>query len=576
MTTTPAKKHSCRRSLVLSLTKRRALRRSGQQSLRYWKFITHCFTSLRRRTSRSLFAIIKRMRTAFGALALAFCLPTVVQAETFTVTTASDLSSEDDSQLTLREAIVSANETPGPDTIDFAEELSGAVLTLAQGELVINDDLEIDASSLNEAPIIDADQKSRVMHFTAPEGDLELTKLTLRNGMVTEDDSLGANGGGILFRSKGELTLMASTISGNSAVGTRSNSAYGGGIYSDWGAITITNSTISGNSATGSYGYGGGIKTWIGAVTLINSSLNGNFATSTYDACGNGGCIRERERIVTRIEIGGAISTFSGTTALTNSTVRGGGIRSSSGPLIITNSIVAGNSASDSFPDLAPPSDPANLLEVSNSVIGNSTGARLNEAKVNLNNITDVDPQLAPLADNGGPTWTMLPFPGSPVINAGTTTDLSTDQRGFAHSGTPNIGAVEYQGPDDLALLLDTDIDHDGNSYLVERALGTDPFRNDPNNPSNLFRPQFNPEGQPTLSFGIADDALPGTIWVLERSTDLVTFEEIYTFDGTTDFAIEGIPIKFARTSTNVSITDEAPPARGTYYRFRAIFKITN
>ncbi|YCM45735.1 choice-of-anchor Q domain-containing protein [Verrucomicrobiaceae bacterium 227] len=206
-------------------------------------------------------------------------------------------------------------------------------------------------------------------------------------------------------------------------------------------------------------------------------------------------------------------------------------------------------------------------------MIGNSIGLRLDEAKLNLNNLTDIDPQLAPLADNGGPTWTMLPFPGSPVINAGTTTDLSTDQRGFAHSGTPDIGAVEYQGPDDLALLLDTDIDRDGNSYLVERALGTDPFRNDPNDPRNLLRPQFNPEGQPTLSFGIADNALPGTIWTLERSTDLVTFEEIYRFDGTDRFTIDGLPIDIADTETGVTITDEAPPAGSSYYRIRVSFE---
>ncbi|YCM45734.1 CSLREA domain-containing protein [Verrucomicrobiaceae bacterium 227] len=204
MTTTPTKNQFRRRGLVLSRTKRRALRRREQQSLRYWKFITHCFSSRYRRSSHSLFAFFKRMRTALGALAFAFWLPAAAHAETFTVTTASDLSA-DDGQLTLREAIISANESPGPDTIDFAEELSGEVLTLAQGELVISDDLAIDGSSLAEAPIIDADQKSRLINVTAPEGDLELTHLTLRNGKATEDGSAIAKGGGILFDSSGEL-----------------------------------------------------------------------------------------------------------------------------------------------------------------------------------------------------------------------------------------------------------------------------------------------------------------------------------------------------------------------------------
>ncbi|MFC7337473.1 choice-of-anchor Q domain-containing protein [Haloferula chungangensis] len=466
MTTTPAKKHSCRRrSVVLSRTHCRALRRRGEQSLGYWRFITHCFTSQRRRSSYSLFAFFKRMRTALGALAFAFWLPAVAQAETFTVTTASDISAADDGQLTLREAIHSANESPGPDTIDFAEELSGGILTLAQGELVISDHLAINASSLAESPIIDADQKSRVINFTAAEGDLELTHLSLRSGMVTEDDSLGERGGGILFGSSGELTLMASTISGNSAVG---GYAYGGGICSDSGAITITNSTISGNSATGIYGQGGGVYTDSGAVTLTNSTLSENSAAGVY---GDGGGIHSSGAITLSNSTlsgnsatgyyeddgggyGGGISSSIGAVTLTNSTVTGnftagpyssgGGILARSGPCILANSIIAGNFIEKSAlglesiaSDLDSPSDPANHLEVSHCLIGNSTGARLEDAKVNVNNLTDADPLLEPLADNGGPTQTHALASNSPAIDQGNTT--GPDQRGFPRIDNPFV-----------------------------------------------------------------------------------------------------------------------------------------
>jgi hypothetical protein len=69
------------------------------------------------------------------------------------------------------------------------------------------------------------------------------------------------------------------------------------------------------------------------------------------------------------------------------------------------------------------------------------------------------DPLLGPLADNGGPARTMLPDPGSPMIDAGNSFGLTTDERGSARpvdfGGTPNgagadgsdIGAVELQSP---------------------------------------------------------------------------------------------------------------------------------
>jgi hypothetical protein len=70
-------------------------------------------------------------------------------------------------------------------------------------------------------------------------------------------------------------------------------------------------------------------------------------------------------------------------------------------------------------------------------------------------NITGVDPQLGPLANNDGPTQTMLPANSSPVIDQGKdSAGLSTDQRGDArtvYNGKPeppggdatDIGAVE-------------------------------------------------------------------------------------------------------------------------------------
>lgn len=71
-------------------------------------------------------------------------------------------------------------------------------------------------------------------------------------------------------------------------------------------------------------------------------------------------------------------------------------------------------------------------------------------------NFLGVDPLLAPLADNGGPTLTFYLLPGSPAIDNGSNLDSrATDQRGFFRviGIGPDIGAVETAEPASLALL---------------------------------------------------------------------------------------------------------------------------
>ncbi len=54
------------------------------------------------------------------------------------------------------------------------------------------------------------------------------------------------------------------------------------------------------------------------------------------------------------------------------------------------------------------------------------------------------------LADNGGPTLTLMPGTGSPAIDAGGTCSAATDQRGIARpqGAACDVGAVEVEvGP---------------------------------------------------------------------------------------------------------------------------------
>lgn len=78
----------------------------------------------------------------------------------------------------------------------------------------------------------------------------------------------------------------------------------------------------------------------------------------------------------------------------------------------------------------------ANLVQ---SVASVGTGSVTGPAAI------DAAPLLAPLGSYGGPTQTMPPLSGSPAIDAGGTTTLSTDQRGITRlvGSAADLGAVE-------------------------------------------------------------------------------------------------------------------------------------
>ena len=69
-----------------------------------------------------------------------------------------------------------------------------------------------------------------------------------------------------------------------------------------------------------------------------------------------------------------------------------------------------------------------------------NTGCAANEVNTILG-----DPLLGPLQDNGGPTESIAPLPGSPAIDNSNLTTLAVDQRGFPRTvGSTDIGAVEF------------------------------------------------------------------------------------------------------------------------------------
>jgi hypothetical protein len=100
--------------------------------------------------------------------------------------------------------------------------------------------------------------------------------LTLTNSAVSENSTLipSGFGGGIYNESESALTLINSTVAGNStAFG-------GGGIYNDGGTLSVTNSTIADNSS--GFPVGGGISN-VGTFTIKSSLVANNGPAGNCD-----------------------------------------------------------------------------------------------------------------------------------------------------------------------------------------------------------------------------------------------------------------------------------------------------
>ena len=251
----------------------------------------------------------------------------------------------------LRRAINAANATPGADTIRFASDLAGQTIDLTSGELEVTETLTIDATSLEQNVIVDAQKQSRVFWIndllaSRKSFDVTISGLTITGGYVN------GHGGGIRFDSSGTLSLTSSRVTGNEVTGFL---RHGGGIYSRYGSITLENTDVSVNRSDS--GTGGGIDTFSGAVSITGSTIADNYS-GRY---GGGGISTAIGNItVTDSTVsgnngfsgfGGGISTNNGSISVTNSTVSGntsylgGGISSSSGSITLTASTISGNSS---------------------------------------------------------------------------------------------------------------------------------------------------------------------------------------------------------------------------------------
>ena len=337
---------------------------------------------------------------------------------------------------------------------------------------------------------------------------LKVTNCTFANNTT-------AQGGGAIQASSSDTTVASCTFNGNQASGS------GGAIYNSGNnPLTVTNCTFSQNSAQG---FGGAIyNVCVAGATQTTTVRDSTFTGNTSSA-----------------QSGGALAGFFGGYTLDNCTFAnntasngGGGIFNQNGALLLTNCTLANNTASQTgggihnqgdgngfagtatvtsstFSRNAAPNGGGiyntgtqagnSFVQLGNTILY-STGADLGANLVNdglgtsitsqgynlssddgggfltaTGDQKNINPQLGPLQDNGGPTKTMALLPNSPAQDQGKNfTGAATDQRGLQRTtdlgSVPNanggdgtdIGAVEMTSI--APLIVTTTADHDDGS----------------------------------------------------------------------------------------------------------------
>lgn len=392
-----------------------------------------------------------------------------------TVDSYLDVTDAGDGVTTLREAIATANATPGADEIEFSAALPSGDIVLQQGEFQITETLTIRGpGSLMMS--IDAHSASRIFHFTSTAGNLTVSGMTLSRGRThvtnTGPTDTIANGGAIRFAAGpgNLLTLDDVRVTGSM---TTSQYAHGAGVYAA-GDVLVANNFIGGassnnlnfNRTIGQFANGAGLYA-VGNATLVNSIFRGNVVGSSSSNYGVyiGGNVSLLHTTITMTGAIGAIG-VGGSATIANSIITDqlGVI----GPLVVTYSLISDNTATGLM------ESPVGSPDIHGNLIGGSTNGIIDPKfhgtggfRPAIGLMSRWQPGIALAAD-------------SPAIDAGdpsfdpfaTPIAIEHDQRGFLFArvvdgdgdGVPRVdmGAIESQG---LTLVVSSlaEVENDGN-----------------------------------------------------------------------------------------------------------------
>ncbi len=389
------------------------------------------------------------------ALALLWVEPRVAHGLPTNVIAVNTLTDEDvnNANCSLREAIIAANTNAahngcnagsGADTINFSVP---GTITLTTELDSITETLTINGNA--GGTTISGNNSYRVLSiftgsFSGPGPTVNLTDLTIANGY-----SPGGSGG--IFMYKATVSIVNTNFISNSAAGN-----IGGAILSSLGNLNVISSTFSNNSA-----YQGGAIFGSGtAVTITQSTFAGNVASDKGGAVfveassGYGFIVINSTFYSNTAGYGGALVNQS-STILINDTLsnnRGitgtGGITNTGGTIDVINTIIAnsiGNNCGNAAGAIS--NNGNNIDSGSTCGFGSSNGS-----------MSNTNPQLGTFGNYGGVTKILPLLPNSPAINAGDDTTCATvyasgansvDQRGAPRPFGPHcdIGAFEYMAP---------------------------------------------------------------------------------------------------------------------------------
>lgn len=312
---------------------------------------------------------------------------------------------------------------------------------------------------------------------------------SITNSTITGNAAIGGNGGNsvaagagagalgrggaINYEASGPLQLDNTTLSGNRALGgnggTKSGGTGGGGgdgwggAISDSGGLRAKGDMFSGNTSTGGNsggsgavggaGFGGAIQSETVPETIVNSTFFGNRSVggpgvgNGFAGTGSGG----------GLWVSGSTSVLSlaSDTIHANQADQAGNLFVYVGgnnppyPFTVHDTILAGGSPASCQIKSPPSSESYNLEDDAADSCGFTAASH---------DVVGVDPELqSVLTGNGGPTQTLAPAPGSPVLGAGgscldplsspANQPLTVDQRGDARPGVCDIGAFQSQPP---------------------------------------------------------------------------------------------------------------------------------
>jgi predicted outer membrane repeat protein len=381
--------------------------------------------------------------------------------------------------LSLREALALAAATGAKKTIEFDPSVWDTTISLLSGlgNLAISEDVEILGPGADRLTIASGGSHRVFLVSASVTASISGVTITGGGGVTT--------GGGIY--SEGNVTLDSVAIVGNHTILNGGGANHGGGIYSYGGSLTIVDSTIDDNQAR----WGGGLlvaltgssKLEIRGSTISNNRGLNQVSSGQPDGLG-GGLLLGTYGTVTTAHTEIVNSTFSG-----NRSKEGAGIsiRDSGVTATIVNSTIANNSTTylnGGVPTLitggyvggiqlyAPSGAPT--VTVHNSIVAANTASNFNYHDVwgafqsgstgnligqagssglvngsNRNQVgttsVRIDPLLAELAYNGGPTKTHALLEGSRAIDAGSNdwaNQLDFDQRGESRFRDGNLDGL--------------------------------------------------------------------------------------------------------------------------------------